>query len=146
MTLDDILEEYTVDSKIESLDLESSLKAIPLLHGKYLNYLRSSNKTLRKLEANYKKLYQLKSEYFGGFLNGTDELKKLEWPPYTRTILKGDIPRFVESDGQIIRLTENIGEAKEMNTILNSILKEIMQRSFIIKDMIAWRKFTEGVM
>jgi len=146
MTLDDIIEEYTVDSKIESLDLESSLKSIPTLHGKYLNYLRSSNKTLRKLESQYKKLYQIKCEYYGGFLNGTDELKKLEWAPYTRTILKGDIPRFVESDGQIIKLTENIAEAKEMNTIINSILKEIMQRSFIIKDMIAWRKFTEGVM
>ena len=146
MTLDEILEEYGNDSKIESMDLEGSLKKLPVLHGKYINYLRSANKLQRKLEAQYKKLYQLKSEYYGGFLNGTDELKKLEWPPYTRTILKGDIPRFVESDAQIISLTTSIGEAKEVVSILNSIIKEIMQRNFIIKDMIAWRKFTEGVM
>lgn len=146
MTIDEIIEEYTIDSKIDSMDLEGSLKAIPLLHGKYLNRLRDSNKILRKLESRYKQFYQLKFEYFGGFLNGTDELKKLEWPPFTRTVLKGDIPRFVESDGQIIKLTENISEAKELNSILTSIIKEIMGRSFIIKDMISWRKFTEGVL
>lgn len=144
MTVDEIFEEWNVDSKIEQFDLGGSALNIPKLHAKYLRLLAVENASLRKLESRYKKLIQLKTEYFGGYLNGTDELKKLEWPPYTRTILKPDMQRIVEADSQVIQLTEAIGEAKEKTSILSSIIKEVSAMSFNVRAAIEWTKFTAG--
>jgi Recombination, repair and ssDNA binding protein UvsY len=145
MTLDEILNDYNIDSKINQLDLDNEGVRIPLLHHKYLRLLSIENRELRKYESQYKKLVQLKTEYFGGFLNGTDELKKLGWDPFTRTVVKADIPRFVEADQSIINLTEIIGEQKEKVSVLSSILKEIMARNYVITNILNWIKFNAGV-
>ena len=146
MTLDDIFSAWEEDSRIDPLDLGGAALNIPLLHSKYLRYLSGENRDLRKLESSYKKLVQLKIEYFGGFLNGTDELTKLGWGPFTRKVLKSDIQQWVDSDPMVVKLTENIGEQKEKVSILTSILREVSAMSFNIKSGIEWRKFTEGAM
>lgn len=145
MTLDEILEEWAPDCRVEPLDLSGSLQKIPILINKYRRYLAIENKELRKLEAKHKQLVHLKTEYFGGFLNGTSELKELGWEPYTRTILKGDVGRHVEVDREVVKLTELVGEAKEKTSVLNDVLKELSWRSNVIRGMIEWRKITEGI-
>lgn len=145
MTLDEIYEEYGVDSKINQTDLDNEGRKIPLLHNKYLRMLSNENRELRKLESQYKKLYHLKVEYFGGYLNGTEQLKELGWPAFTRTIMKNDMDRFVESDPQIVKLTELIGESKEKVNVLTSILKEIMARNYVLTNIQGWIKFNAGI-
>ncbi len=145
MTLDEILEVWGPDCKIEPLDLSGSLQQIPLLTHKYRRMLAVENKELRKIEARLKSLVQLKHEYFGGFLNGTEELKELGWEPCKRTILKGDVPRHVEVDKDVVKLTEVYGDQKEKTAVLNDILKELAWRSNVIRGMIEWRKITEGI-
>lgn len=144
MTIDEIFENYTIDCVIQPLDLDGALRDIPRLHKKYQQFLTIVERDLRKLNSRYKKLYQLKTEYLGGYLNGTDEIKALGWPPFGRTILKGDIARFVEADPDIIKITESIGEEKEKSSILTGIVKEVMQRNWTIRAMIDNRKFEAG--
>ncbi len=146
MTLDEILEEWAPDCKIEPLDLSGSLQDIPKHINKYRRYLAIENKELRRLETRLKQLSHLKTEYFGGFLNGTDQLKELGWEPFKRTILRGDIPRYVEVDKEVIKLTEMLGDQKEKTNLLNDVLKELAWRSNVIRGMIEWRKITEGIM
>lgn len=145
MELEEIFAEWNKDSVINEMDLGSSALEIPRLHNKYLKYLSTENKILRKFESQYKKLVFLKTEYYSGVLNGTDELDKLGWEPFKRTLLKQDIPKHVESDTDVQKMIQYIGEQKEKVEVLNSIMKEIMSRNFIIKSAIDWRKFTEGV-
>jgi hypothetical protein len=145
MTLDEIFEEWGPDCKIEPLDLSGSLQSIPMLINKYRRYLAIESKEQRKLEARLKQLVQLKTEYIGGFLNGTEELKELGWPPYTRTVLKGDVARFVEADRDVMKLTEQLAEQKEKTSVLFDVLKELGWRSNVVRGMIDWRKITEGI-
>ena len=51
MTVDEIFEEWEIDSKVDSMDLGGALLEIPKLHHKYLTYLSNENRELRKLEA-----------------------------------------------------------------------------------------------
>lgn len=146
MSAEDILENWDVDSKIDPLKVEVHLREISSLQSKYLRFLYTENKLLRILEARLKKLNHLKTEYYSGELNNPEDLTKYGWEPYQRRILKGDVPRFVESDNDIIKLTEQIGEQKEKVSILTYILKEIMQRNFHLRGIIDNRKFEAGVL
>lgn len=145
MTIDEIFAAWEPDSRIEPLDLSDSLRSIPLLIHKYRRMLAAENKELRMLEARREQLVHLKTEYFGGYLNGTDQLKELGWEPYTRTVIKSDLPRFVAADSMVIKLTERVGEQKEKVSVLDTILKELSWRSNVIRGMIEWRKITEGI-
>lgn len=145
MDTEEIFSHWNEDSKINQLDLGGAALDIPKLHNKYLQFLTIESRKLKKLEHQYKKLVLLKTEYFSGVLNGTEELKKLGWEPFMRTILKADIPRYVESDTDVQKILVIIDEQKEKVEVLTSIMKEIMARNFVIKSAIDWRRFTEGV-
>lgn len=145
MEIEEIFNHWNKDSKIDSTDLSNEALKIPSLHNKYLRFHSDENIKLKKLEAQYKKLINLKHEYYSGILNGTEEIKKLGWEPFLKVILKSDITRYVESDTDVQKLILLIDNQKEKVDILSSILKEIMTRNFIIKNAIEYMKFTNGV-
>ena len=145
MTLDELLEEWSPDCRIEPLDLFDSLRRIPLMINKYRRYLAIENKELRKLETRHKQLVHLKTEYLMGILNGTEELKELGWEPCKRIILKADVPRHLDADKELIKLTEMLADQREKTDVLHDILKELAWRSNTIKGMIEWKKITEGI-
>jgi hypothetical protein len=48
------------------------------------------------------------------------------------------------SDKEIIEMNLRIGYQLEKIELLDSIIKSIMNRNFIIKNAIEWTKFTQG--
>ena len=145
MTVDEIFENWNVDCKIDQLDLGNAALQIPKLHNKYLHFLSNEKRDLRKLEKQLKKFRLLKTEYFSGQLNGTDELKKLGWEPYQKVLLKNVISEYVDSEDDVQKLSLMVEEQRDKVETLEFILKEILSRNFIIKSAIDWRKFTEGI-
>lgn len=145
MTLEEIFEKWEVDSKIDPMDLGQSSINIPKLHHKYLSIHSSERKELRELKQKLKKLNILKFEYFTGVLNGTEELKKLGWEPFQRTLLKQDVPRYIETDPDVIKLESRVEEQQDKVDVLASILKEIMTRNFVIKTALDWKRFEAGM-
>lgn len=144
MTLEEIFEQWDLDSKIDHTDLGGEVLRLTSLHNKYTRLLAMENRELRKLESLYKQLYNLKSDWYLGTLNGTDELTKLGWEPQRRIVLKADVPRVVEADKDIVKMSEKLGEQREKREVLMSIIKEIFSRSFNIRAAIEWRKFEAG--
>ena len=51
---------------------------------------------------------------------------------------------FLESDKDTIDIQEKIAYQKEKIEYLESIIKTIVNRNFLIKNIIDWRKFTSG--
>jgi Recombination, repair and ssDNA binding protein UvsY len=144
MTLDDIFTNWSEDSKISKTELDDESLKIPLLHSKYLKFYTTERLTLHKLEAQYKSLFKLKSEYFSGSLD-MDTIKENGWEPNPKLILKSDLNMHIEADADIQRLSLKIGLQREKVSTLDSILKTISNRGFQISNALNYMKLMNGI-
>lgn len=146
MKLESIQELWTSDCVLDDLQLDVESKRIPELHNKYFKIFSDEKLRLVKYESKMKELSKLKWLYYTGKLD-KDSLDKLGWEPFELDIKsrnKLDIDRFLNSDKDIIEMQEKIEYQKEKINYLESIIKTIINRNFLIKSIIDWRKFTSG--
>ena len=138
-----IFEEWKKDSEIDNTDLGNESLKIPKLHHKYYMILVAEKATLRKLEAELKQLKLSKYEFYSQ--GHTEETKKLGWElPARGIILKADIPMYMEADRDIVELSLKIGMQGEKVEFLESIIKSLQTRNFLIKNSIDFMRFTMG--
>jgi hypothetical protein len=143
MKLDEIFDLWSQDSEINTAGIDKEAVKIPKLHNKYYKIFSQERLALRKVETEYKQLYLDKYEYFMGTLD-KESLIDHNWMPNPRTILKSDIPMHLEADQDIINMTLKIAYQKEKITLLESIIKNITDRGYMIKNYIDWQRFTNG--
>lgn len=143
MKFEDIFDEWKRDSEIDQTDLGNESLKIPKLHHKYYMMLLSERSSLRKLESQMKQLKLSKYEFYSQ--GHTEETKKLGWElPPRGIILKADIPMYIEADRDIIDLSLKIGIQGEKVEFLDSIIKSLQSRNFLIKNAIDFLKWTNG--
>lgn len=143
MNIDDILNLWQEDVKIDRTELGDEALNIPKLHHKYYEIYVKERLILRKYEAELKQLKLDKYEFLTQGPN--EETKDKGWRlPAKGMILKGDIPMYLEADQDIINLSLKIGLQQEKIELLDSIIKNIMNRNFVIKNAIDWNRFTMG--
>jgi hypothetical protein len=141
---EDIFDEWKTDSEIDKTDLGNESLKIPRLHHKYYMMLVSEKASLKKLDAQMKQLRLSKYEFYSQ--GHTEETKKLGWElPPRGIILKADIPMYIESDNDIIDLSLKIGMQGEKVEFLESIIKSLHNRNFLIKNAIDFIKYLSGV-
>lgn len=144
MQLDEIFENWTIDSKISKTELDDESIRTSLLHSKYLKMYSTEKLTLYKLEAEYKSLLKLKTEYFAGTLD-TQTIKEKGWEPNQKIILKGDINIHIEADQDIQKISLKMGLQREKIYALESILKSISNRGFQISTAVNYMKLMNGI-
>jgi hypothetical protein len=144
MNIERIREMAEADLKIDGTELGDESIRIPQLHGKYLNIFHDESLVLRKLEADYKMLRKQKWEYYNGKMSQED-LKALGWEPFGHRILRQDLDVYMESDQDMIRLIAKMDLQKAKVDYLDSLLKGINNRQWVIRNSIEWRKFMSGV-
>jgi len=143
MKLDDILNMWSEDCEMDRTELgEESLK-LPKLHSKYLRHFSEERLFLRKLEEERKEFSKLKHDYYRGVLPEED-LKEQGWDPFRLSILKSDVHMYLDSDQDIIKLNLKISVQQEKVDALESIIKAINNRGFLIKAAIDYEKFKVG--
>ena len=146
MKLESIQELWTSDCILDDLQLDVESKRIPELHNKYFKIFSDEKLRLVKHESKMKELSKLKWLYYTGKLD-KDSLDRLEWEPFELEIKsrnKLDLDRFLNSDKDIMEMQEKIEYQKEKINYLESIIKTVVNRNFLIKNIIDWRKFTSG--
>jgi len=144
MKLDEIFAMWDEDTTINPTQLDAEALKIPKLHNKYYRVFSQERLGLKKLETDYKKLYHLKYDWLLGVLD-KETLEENNWKQNPRNILKSDIPMHIDSDQDIINLTLKISYQKEKITLLESIIKNISDRGYMISNAINWQKFTNGL-
>lgn len=144
MNIERIREMAEADLKIDGTELGDESIRIPQLHGKYLNIFHDESLVLRKLEADYKMLRKQKWEYYSGKMSQED-LKALGWEPFGHRILRQDLDVYMESDQDMIRLIAKMDLQKAKVDYLDSLLKGINNRQWVIRNSIEWKKFLSGV-
>jgi hypothetical protein len=87
-------------------------------------------------------LKRKKWEYYTGKLY-RDELDELGWEPFPFT-LKSDIQIYLESDKDLITITKKKAINDEVVSVIESILGELKQRTWQLKEYINWEKFVSG--
>lgn len=143
MTIDEILENWQVDVKIDKTELGDEALNIPKLHHKYYQIYVKEKLILRKQESEMKQLKLDKYEFFTQGPNEETKNKGWKLPP-KGMILKTDMPMYMDADEEIINLSLKIGYQQEKIELLDSIIKTIINRNFLIRNAIDWQKFTMG--
>ncbi|MFA7407654.1 MAG: recombination mediator protein UvsY [Anaerolineaceae bacterium] len=143
MTLEEIEKEWEQDAKIDETNLVRASSDIPKFHSKYYKLLVRSALKVKKLKGDLTELERLKFEYYNGSLPEED-LKAKGWKPNALKILRADIPRYIDSDKDIIDLSMKISYHSEITKFLEDIIRQVNNRNFIIKSMIDFMKFSNG--
>jgi len=143
MKVEEILEQWKLDSDLDRTELGEEALKIPKLHHKYYQIFISEKMLLRSYEADMK---QLKLEKYEFFTQGhTQETKDKNWElPAKGLILKTDMPMYMDGDRDIIKLSLKIGLQQEKIELLDSIIRSLNNRGYNIKSAIDWQKFTMG--
>ena len=145
MKLEDIQELWSSDSVIDDTELDAESIKIPEIHNKYLKIFSDEKLRLVRLYSKSKELRRLKWLYYTGKLD-EQTLKNLEWDVFDLDIKKNrhDLEMFLESDNDIIELNDKVEYQKEKINYLETIIKSLSTRGFLIKNSIEWKKFIMG--
>ena len=144
MNIEDLRTMVKSDLVIDENDLHTESLNTPQLHNKYLIFHENSKLELEKLEFQEKILKRNKWLYYTGKL-GDDDMKRLNWEPFDYTILKTDIPMFIDSDEDMQKIRAKISLQKSVVDYLEEVVKIVSSRQWNIKSAIEWIKFTQGI-
>ncbi len=140
--LEQILDMWDIDSKIDPLHLDEAAEKISKLHSKYLRILSTTRLKAKKIEKEYNKLKLIKKRYFKGELNGTDTLKTLSWEPFQLQLVKSEIDDLLEGDTDLINILLKKAYIDEIVLASSEIMKDLNARGFNIKNSIEFRKLS----
>jgi hypothetical protein len=144
MTLDEIFEQWSVDSHVSKVALDDAALSIPKLHHKYYRMLSQEKLLLRKMEADADILYDNKKRWLMGELS-SEELKSLGWEPQLKRHVKSNVDETLKADKDCISMTLKVAYQTEKVEALLDILKAIHNRSYQISNAIAFMKFQQGI-
>ncbi len=145
MVVEDILNEWKIDSIIDITELGEESLRIPKLHAKYILYLSNNKQTLYSLLRYRRSLKSQLFAFYAGHVNENDSaLQRLHRGPSRIRVLKSEIPAAIESDILMLKLDKNIDELNNIIYTLEDILKSIHGLGWQIKNSIEWNKFMIG--
>ena len=143
MKFEDIQKSWSSDCEIDETELSQESVKIPQLHNKYLILFHNERLRLRTLKYDHTKLVRRKKDYFSGRMTA-EEMESLDWEPIQLKLLKADIDTYIEADDDVIESSKIIALAEEKVGYLESIVKSLSNRGYLIKNAIDWKRFTEG--
>lgn len=143
MKFDDIMDLWAHDSQMDDTELGAESLKIPLLHHKYYKMYVQETIQLKAYEQQYKTLYRLKYEYYMGVLD-QETLAEYGWNPNPLKILKQDLTIYIDADQDLQRIQQKIDIQKQKTSFLESAIKTISNRGFLIKNAIDWERFKVG--
>lgn len=144
MKIDDVVEMWKKDCKIDETELSLESLNVPSLHAKYLKIYSNEKLKLRSLNLKKKDLKVRLSDYYKGDLNNPEDLKEIGREPWPKKVLKQDLYDYVEGDVDMIALNTKIVYQEEFVDVLTEIVKNINGRGYVIKNSVDFLKFTMG--
>ena len=141
MKIEEIELLWESDSKIDSVDLKGESLKIPQLHQKYFKILNQEILTFKYLESQQNIIRKKLWAYYTGI--SIDENKNQVFPVKKgQKFTKDDINAFIDGDQEYQNTKLKMEYHEQIIKYLESIIKEISQRTWNIKNEIEWHKFT----
>ena len=143
INIDEIVESWREDSKIDDLNLDKENVRIPSLHSKYVGMMVDENKSLRTLIRDRAILRRLLRSYYLGKAD-TDDLEKLGRDQFYEKILKNELNEYMDTDELMIRINARISTQEEKIDVLKEIIRSINSRGYQLKNAIDCHRLTMG--
>jgi len=143
MKVEDIMESWDKDSKLDETELGAESTKIPTLHNKYLKIFLAERVRLFQMKADLKKKRRVLLEYYLGELD-QEELKELGRDQFYKKLLKNEVDLYIDSDDMLTDISLKVTLQQEKVDYLESIIKSINNRGFQIKNAIEWNRFIAG--
>jgi len=143
MKFEEIQKLWSGDCEIDETELSQESVKIPQLHNKYLIIFHDERLRLRTMRFDHSKLLKVKREYFSGRMDAT-ELEAYDWEPFQYKLLKADVQEHIDADDDIIEGKKKLSLQEEKVEYLESVVKSLTNRGYLIKNAIDWKRFTEG--
>ena len=147
MNIEDLLEMWGEDSKIDEHNLDDTTIRGAALHSKYLELHSVAKLRLKKKEQDLSILKKDKWLWFNGKMD-KEEIDKHGWAydPFNgmNKPLKTDLQQFYDSDKDIMEASMQIEYQKTYVEVCKEILDNIKWRHTQIKNIIDWRRFQSG--
>ncbi|MCK5020003.1 MAG: recombination mediator protein UvsY [Candidatus Peribacteraceae bacterium] len=134
------VDQAEIDLKIDSNDLDGSAITTPLIYVRYQNKLAKETRKLNGLLQKKAKLDKKRWRYYLG--KGSAEDYKKE--PFNDTVLKTDADKYLKADPLIQEMDTLLNEQRLIVKFLENCCSQITQRSFLIREAVAYRKLQFG--
>jgi len=130
------------DSVIDTdLYCEESTK-IPQLHMRYMEFFNTYSLMKKERELELNQLIRDKWLYYKGKAPST---VYKEMPFDLKLTTKEEISMFIDADEDVRKVQYKLAYIDQTLTFLESVLKQINNRTFQIKNAIEWEKFKNGL-
>lgn len=140
MLLADIQSEIEKDSEINNGKLDNESLRIPLLHSKYYNMFVAELRVLKGVEFEYRKMKKEKHQYYLG--QASDEVYKAS--PMPQKVMRQDLELYLDADPDLSDLKTKYEMQKIKTELLESFIKTLNTRNFLIKNAIEFLRFKNG--
>jgi len=140
MDLEQLQIEADKDLKINDIELDLESLKTPQLHNKYLKHYTKFKLLLTRTEDELRIIKRDKWEYY----TGKADPQVYQLKPFNFKILKTDIDKYIEADEDIQKLTQKVAYLNTVVDFLDRTLRIIINRTYVIKNAIEWKRFTSG--
>ena len=140
MDLEQLQLEADKDLKINDIELDLESLKTPQLHNKYLKHYTKFKLLLTRTEDELKVIKRDKWEYY----TGKADPQVYQLKPFNFKILKTDIDKYIDADEDIQKLTQKVVYLNTVVDFLDRTLRIIVNRTYVIKNAIEWKRFTSG--
>jgi hypothetical protein len=142
MKLDELMDLWERDSKIDKTDPSMEIIRIPVLHNHYNKHLTLHNLAVKRAILEIAALRRVKWMYYNGKMD-EDELRKHGWEPFPFT-LKSDLAVYMEGDEDMSKMMRKKAYHEEASNFCLNVMKELNSRTYQLRAYIDWERFVAG--
>ena len=143
MKFEEIQIAWTRDCEMDETELSQESIKIPQLHNKYLIFYSNEKLKFKEIKFLFSSLIKRKRDYYSGRMT-EEELEAADWEPFRIKLLKADVQEYIDADENVIESKKLLALQEEKVNYLESIVKGLSTRGYLIKNAIDWKRFTEG--
>ena len=143
MKFEEIQKLWTGDCVMDETELSHESIKIPQLHNKYLIFYSNEKLKFKEIKYLFAGLIKRKRDYYSGRMTA-EELEAADWEPFQYKLLKADVQEYIDADDNVIESKKLLALQEEKVNYLESIVKSLTTRGYLIKNAIDWKRFTEG--
>ena len=140
MTLNELLEQIEIDSKIDHNRLDFEALSIPSLHAKYYRLFAEEARILKSLQVDFAMEKKAATHYYLGKAPDEEYQKK----PTNIKVLKTDIDLYLDSDEELQALAKKVNTQKLKVETIENFLRTLNNRGYAIKTAVDFQKFQAG--
>jgi len=140
--LDKLQEMWEKDAKLDMDNLHTESANISNLHAKYYEIFNTMRLTRKKAESLRKNIHHQRYEYYSG---KADPDVYVENPFFKKIRDKDTLQKYLDADSALSEANLKIEYYNTIIDYLESILKQISNRGFQIKNAIDFMRFSSGL-